>query len=75
MPMPLDQWRQVVSAHLDMIGAGADICVRHAERLLVRPGFETLAEMDLKRAEAVLQEALTKVRLAQAIYRDKEIGT
>jgi hypothetical protein len=73
MPMPLDQWHEEVSRHLALIEAGADICVRHVEQLPLRPDFRTLAEEELCQCEAALQHALTKVRLAQAIYRDKPV--
>lgn len=75
MPMPLDQWRAEVSHHLDMIEAGADMCVRHVEQLPLRPAFETKAEAELVRCEERLAAALTKVRLARAIYDSKEIGS
>jgi hypothetical protein len=73
--MPLDQWRREVSLHLGLIEAGADIILRHVEQLPLRPGFETKANADMELAETVLGDALARVRLARAIYRDKELGT
>ena len=74
MKMPLDQWRSDVSHHLDLISAGASMCVRHTEALPVRPGFETYAEEDLMRCESALREALVRVQFARALYAGKEIG-
>lgn len=71
MPIPYDQWWETVGNHLDKIGAGAEMCSRHAAALPCRPNFRTLAESDLKRCETVLRRSLIEVRRAQAVYRWK----
>lgn len=73
MPMPLEQWDIDVAYHLDMIRAGVDQCLDHVAKLPLRPSWETLAEADLDRCEAVLQRALEQVRRAKAAYRDKPV--
>jgi hypothetical protein len=73
MPMPLDVWDLSVRYHLDLMSAGADMCMRHATRLVARPDFETLTEDDLKACETALRRSLEAVRQAQAIYRAKEV--
>jgi hypothetical protein len=67
------QWDVEVRPALDMIEAGAEICSRFAARLPVRPDFETSAEIELVRAEKLLETALANVRKALVIYREKEI--
>lgn len=71
--MSLQQWESEVRPELELIEAGAEMCARHAQRLPLRPDFRTLAEEGLCECEAALARALTKVRLAQAAYRDKRI--
>jgi hypothetical protein len=68
MPMDLDTWRRDVNRHLDLISAGASMCARHCEQLLVRPGFQTYAEDDLILLESALREALVRVQFARAYY-------
>ena len=63
-------WEQKVSPHLQFIEAGASMAARHAKALTVRPGFESLAEDELRKVREVLQSALTKVIVAQAAYRE-----
>jgi len=73
--MTLEDWDKNVSHHLQFIEAGAAMAARHAAALPVRPGFETLAEDELRRARETLQDALTKVIIAQNIYLDKPLET
>jgi hypothetical protein len=71
----LEDWDQKVSPHLQFIEAGADMAVRHAMALPVRPGFESLAEHELRRVREVLQDALTNVIIAQNAYQAKPLET
>jgi hypothetical protein len=73
--MSLEQWDRTVGHHLHMIEAGAEMAARHADRLLARPDFETLAQDELARAEKILESALRKLREAGASYGSKEVGS
>ena len=73
MRMDIDTWREQVADHLDKIWAGADIALRHAEQLPIRPGFVTLAEDKLDVCEKALTLALNNIRLARAIYDNKPV--
>jgi hypothetical protein len=68
--MTLADWEQKVSPHLQFIEAGAQMAARHARALPLRPGFESLAEDELRKVREVLQSALTQVIVAQAAYRE-----
>lgn len=68
--MNLSDWEQKVSPHLQFIEAGASMAARHAKALPLRPGFESLAEDELRKVREVLQAALTNVIVAQAAYRE-----
>lgn len=72
MIIPLEEWRETVGKQLDLIGAAADMCARHARQLNVRPWFKTLAEEDLDACEQALLSALLTVHLAKEVYRSKE---
>jgi hypothetical protein len=73
MPMPLDRWHATVTPHLDMIEAGAEMCERHAKALIIRPDWETRAQVELDVCAEALRAALARVERAQAIYQAKEI--
>jgi hypothetical protein len=68
--MNLADWEKKVSPHLQFIEAGAQMAARHARALPLRPGFESLAEDELRKVREVLQSALTQVIVAQAAYRE-----
>lgn len=72
--MILTVWDREVAPHLHRIEDGADMAVRHAKALPIRPNFLTNAEDKLSEAERVLEEALNKVRAAMAEYGQKEIA-
>jgi hypothetical protein len=72
--MTLEEWDISVGHHLHMIEAGAEMASRHADRLLSRPNWETLAEGELARTETVLENALRAVRAARASYGSKDIA-
>ena len=72
MTIPLEEWRNTVGKQLDLIGASAEMCARHARQLNVRPWFKTLAEEDLDDCEQALLSALLTVHLAKETYRSKE---
>jgi len=73
--MTLEDWGRNVSRHLQFIEVGASMAARHAALLQVRPGFETLAEDELRKARETLQDALTKVTIAQNTYQAKPLET
>jgi len=73
--MTLEDWGKNVSHHLQFIEAGASMAARHAAALPIRPGFETLAEDELQKARETLQDALTKVIIAQNTYQAKPLET
>jgi hypothetical protein len=70
----LEKWDQGIGYHLHLIEAGAEMAARHANRLLSRPDWETLAQNELAMVEKVLEDALQKVRDARASYGSKAIG-
>lgn len=72
-PLPLEQYRQRVGHHLDLIEAGAEMTARHVRYLDRRPMFDTNAQIELDHAEAVLERALAKVRAAKAAYDSKPV--
>lgn len=72
--LALDEWDRGVGYHLHLIEAGAEMAARHADRLLSRPDWETLAQNELAKAEKVLECALQQVREARASYGSKDIG-
>jgi hypothetical protein len=69
-PIPLSDWEASVRPHLDFIEAGAAMAARHAMALSRRPGFESLAEDELRKVREVLQSALSQVILAQSSYHE-----
>lgn len=73
MSMELSEWREKVSKHLQFIEAGAQMTVRHAEMLPLKPSFETKAEDELVKARAVLEGALANIIAAQAVYANKPV--
>lgn len=68
--MTLAEWEVNVAPHLHGIQAGAEICERHARRLVYQPSFETLAYDDLEKLERLLSVALEKVRTAKRTFRE-----
>lgn len=70
-PMPLEDYRQQVGKHLDLIEVGAEMAARHASMMVQKPGFETKAQDELNRAREVLEAALANVIAAQATYASK----
>jgi hypothetical protein len=76
MPMSLDEWRDWRTGpqgDLDKIAAASMMVETHAKRLLVRPDWETIAEVELDLAAMTLRAALARIERAQAIYREKGI--
>jgi hypothetical protein len=71
--IPLEQYWAKVTPHLDAIECAADICLKHAKALLLRPGFDTRAEIKLREAELALFKALMKVRGALIALKNKEV--
>jgi hypothetical protein len=71
MHLTLAEWDEQVGHHLQMIEAGAEICERHATRLLGTPDFETRAADDLARATATLARALARVVAARRLMEGK----
>jgi hypothetical protein len=72
--MSLAEWDQYVAPHLHGIEAGAQMCARHVVQMVYRPGFETIAEFELKKAESILTAALARVREARRMYDDKPVA-
>lgn len=72
--MTLEEWDKSVGHHLHLIEAGAEMAARHADQLLVRPDWETLAQDELARTERVLENALRTVRAARASYGSKDVA-
>lgn len=72
-PLPLDEYRDRVGHHLDMIEAGANMTARHVRTLDRRPSFDTRARGELDSLEATLERALAKVRDAKAGYDSKPV--
>jgi hypothetical protein len=62
-----------VKQHLQFIEAGAEMAARHTRSLLVRPGFETLAQDELAETRRVLESALAAIISAEAMYAAKEM--
>jgi hypothetical protein len=76
MPMSLDQWHDYRTGphrDLDLIASGSMMVEAAAKRLLARPDWETMAEVELDLAEMALRAALERLMRAQAHYRGKEI--
>lgn len=73
MKLTWEEWQADMHHRLDLIASGADMCALHASRLPLRPDFETIAEADMKRCEAVLEAALARVRVALKTYRAKPV--
>jgi hypothetical protein len=71
--MALSEYDQKIKPCLDMIGAGANMAVRNAQRLPFKPGFTTHAQDDLEEARAVLEAALKNIIAAQAVYASKPV--
>lgn len=71
--MTLEEYDAKVKPHLNFIRTGAEMAARHARALPVKPGFETLAEIDLAETRAVLTAALAEITTAQAIYAGKPL--
>lgn len=72
-PIPLADWEASVRPHLDFIEAGASMAARHARALSRRPGFESLAEDELRRTREALQRALSDVMAAQDAYQNAPV--
>lgn len=70
-PLPLEEYRQRVGHHLDLIEAGAEMTVRHVLALDRRPAFDTRAQAELDHAERVIETALLKIRSAKKSYAGK----
>lgn len=70
-PLPLDEYRQRVGHHLDLIEAGAEMAARHVRALDRRPAFDARAREELDCTEMVLEQALAKIRVAKVAYEQK----
>jgi hypothetical protein len=70
----LETWDVRVKPHLDLIEAGSDMAVRHAQALPFKPDFITFAQDNLSEAERVLEVALQKVREAMREYNNKSVS-
>lgn len=71
--LPLDEYRERVGKHLELIEAGTAMAARHARALDRRPAYETLAEDALCQVEKTLAAALENVRAAKAVYASKPV--
>jgi hypothetical protein len=69
----LSIWDADVKPHLDLIEAGSDMAIRHAQALPFKPDFVTFAQDNLSEAERVLEAALQKVRAAMREYDSKKV--
>lgn len=70
-PLPLDEYRQRVGHHLELIEAGAEMAARHVRALDRRPAFDARAREELDCTEMVLEQALSKVRAAKVAFEQK----
>ena len=71
--MSLEEYDHKIGHHLRMIRHHAMAMVVHAEMMARRPEFETLAEDELEKCDAVLALALGKVRYSLQTVREKPI--
>ena len=71
MKLTLAEWDEKIAPHLHAIEAGALMCSRHVGQLVYRPVFDTLAEDELAKVEALLDVALDRVRAARSKYDRK----
>ena len=71
--MTLEDWDKKISPRLQIIEASAASVKRHAEALICRPDFETLAEDQLCKAHTALLNALTVIEDARAVYAGKPL--
>ena len=73
MPMTLEEFNQGMGHHLRMISTCAQQIKTHAEAMMMRPDFESMAEDDLARCEVVLAQALGRVRHAALSIKEKPV--
>ena len=74
MKVAMENWDRDISHHLQMIQAGAEMAARHANQLVGRPNFATLAQDQLAATEVILQTALQKVSDAIVNYGSKPVA-
>jgi len=73
--MNLDDWDRLIAPHLQAIEVCASAAARHANELVARPDFETLAEDQLVKAFNTLSAALDKIITARKAYQGKPLET
>jgi hypothetical protein len=73
VPLSLEEYEHKVGHHIRMMHHHGAMLRSHAERMTHQPGFPTLAEEELEKADAALVQALTDVRTVRATLRSKPI--
>lgn len=71
MPLDLDAYDRGVGHHLRLIRHHAMNIDTHVQLLQRQPDFQTMAEDDLVQCDAILAEALGRVRRAIETFRGK----
>jgi hypothetical protein len=71
--MTLADYDIKVRPHLHFIEAGAGMVLRHAQAIPCRMSFTTRAQDELAEAKKVLENALTAITAAEAIYAAKSL--